>query len=176
MSELNISEKIADSFVTVLKKTKLFEKLDRIQFYMGTFVLLTSVTGIIGMAIHYTNAAKIYENSKIQQNNKMEITDKISDINKLDLHNEHILKQLTNKITDLEHKIIKLTNIQENHLSEIKKQNNMSSNSSLSSLTTNSPLAISCSQIHTYHQINNQEEAHKLQERDLKVGYFNIKT
>ena len=151
MSELNITEKITDSFINVLKKTKLFEKLDTIQFYMGTFVLVTSSIGITSMALHYFNATKIYENIQIQQNNKMEIMDKIDTNNKIEIHNATILKKLSNKINDLEYKIIKLTEIQEIYLIKLNKQNNTSSNSSL---VTNSPIEISCSQIN----MNDEEE------------------
>ena len=118
---------------------------------MGTFVLVTSSIGITSMALHYFNATKIYENIQIQQNNKMEIMDKIDTNNKIEIHNATILKKLSNKINDLEYKIIKLTEIQEIYLIKLNKQNNTSSNSSL---VTNSPIEISCSQIN----MNDEEE------------------
>lgn len=140
---------------------------------MGTFVLLTSVSviGMTGFAIHYSkNTVKIYENSKIQDNNTVEITDKIDLINK----DDKILKQLINKINDLEYKIIKLTETQEHYLIELKKQpiplltvrqaDNISSISSFSSLIEDSSqIQIhSYPQINTYHQINNNDEEDEL--------------
>lgn len=80
MSELKIAEKLADSFVDVFKKTKLFEKIDKIHFYIGSFVLFTSIISITGFAIHYSNTTKINENIQILNNNKREIIDKINNL------------------------------------------------------------------------------------------------
>jgi hypothetical protein len=39
MSDSNLSDKIAESITNILKKTKVFEKIDEIQFYIGSFFL-----------------------------------------------------------------------------------------------------------------------------------------
>lgn len=76
MSEINITE----AFVQVFKKTKVFEKLDKIQFYMGSFLLFTTVICMTSIAIQYSNTTAIYENTRIINNNKRDIIDKINNL------------------------------------------------------------------------------------------------
>jgi len=76
MSEINIPE----AFLHVLKKTKVFEKLDKIQFYLGSFVIFTTVVCMTSVAIQYSNTTAIYENKQIINNNKREIIAKINNL------------------------------------------------------------------------------------------------
>jgi hypothetical protein len=105
MSDSNLSDKIAESITNILKKTKVFEKIDEIQFYIGSFFLISSIyfTGNI--------VSKYYITKKQFNNNKTMIAD-IKDIknNYILLHDD--IKILNNKITELE---IRLTTSLEDH-------------------------------------------------------------
>ena len=64
MSDSNLTEKITDSITNVMKKTKVFDELKNIQFYFGSFVLVSSIVGITSVVIHYFNAKNIEKNQK----------------------------------------------------------------------------------------------------------------
>ena len=40
MSDSNLTEKITDSINNIINKTKIFEKIDNLQFIIGSFTLL----------------------------------------------------------------------------------------------------------------------------------------
>lgn len=121
MSDKNLT----DALNNIMKKTKFFEKLDKIQFYVGSFVLFSSIIGIAGIFIQYSN---INNNKKI--------------IDKIELKYNENLHHLNNKISDLEYKLVYLMDNQQNYLDKIKhspliiigKQENISTSSSISSL------------------------------------------
>jgi len=138
MSDSNLTEKITDSITNVMKKTKVFDELKNIQFYFGSFVLVSSIVGITSVVIHYFNAKNIEKNQK-------DISILREDII---TYNKNILltiKQLYN-----EDKFVNLEKILENHfniLNEIKnlpllsigKIDKLSRSTSVSSIVLDSP-------------------------------------
>lgn len=95
MSDSNLTNKISETITGVFKKTKIFEKMEKIQFLVGTFVVVTSIIGITSIYMNYLNSSKICQISENQENisNIIEIKD-IAQIKKL----ENIINQLDLKI------------------------------------------------------------------------------
>ena len=59
MSESNLTEKISDNMISVIKKTNFFENIKNIEFYINSFFMVGSVIGISGLIIHYFNYTEI---------------------------------------------------------------------------------------------------------------------
>jgi len=57
MSESNLSEIVLKAF----KKTQLFEKLIKIEFYSGTFMILSSLMGLSCVYIHFFNGKSLHQ-------------------------------------------------------------------------------------------------------------------
>ena len=129
MSDSNLSDKIAESITNILKKTKVFEKIDEIQFYIGSFFLISSIyfTGNI--------VSKYYITKKQFNNNKTMIAD-IKDLknNYILLHDD--IKILHNKITELEIRLT--TSLEDHNVLNIEKIDMISASTSLSSFTLDS--------------------------------------
>lgn len=137
MSESNLTEKITDTLNNIFKKSKIFEKLDKIQFYIGTFIFFSSMIGITSITINYINMNKIIQNEKTIKKNMSNIEEKIDNLK----INEKINK-LNLKIDDMENKIIFLLDKQKESLDEIKnlpllnilKKDSISRSTSISSI------------------------------------------
>lgn len=54
-----ISETISETITNVFKKTKVFEKIAKIEFYIGSFVVVSSIIGITNIYMNYYNFNKI---------------------------------------------------------------------------------------------------------------------
>lgn len=111
MSELNLTDKITETITSVFKKTKVFEKMEKIQFYIGSFVFISSIIGLSSIYINYCNLNKIKNlEEKIEQSENIlkyniQITRRQHQIiyNKLieQLKNEvEMYSKLLNKITE----------------------------------------------------------------------------
>lgn len=133
MSDLNLT----DAFTNVIKKNKFFEKLDKIQFYVGSFVLFSSIIGITSLFIHHSNINIIYENRQIINKNKNEI------MKNMEVKHSEILSVMNNMLYNYENKLVALLENQQKSLDEIKnsplvnigRKENISRNVSISSLT-----------------------------------------
>lgn len=85
MSDSNLTERVSETITSAIKKTLAFEKICKIEFYVGTFVIMSSIIGLTNIYINYHNANKIknleekLEGSenilryKIEMNNKQNI-------------------------------------------------------------------------------------------------------
>jgi hypothetical protein len=59
MSESNLTDKISETITNVFKKTEVFEKIERIQIYISSFVIVSSIIGLTGIYLNYYNTDKI---------------------------------------------------------------------------------------------------------------------
>lgn len=112
MSDSNLTNKISETITGVFKKTKIFEKMEKMQFLVGTFVMITSIIGITSIYMNYSNSNKIYQISYLISENQ----ETISNLNNV----ECIIKKLENKIVQLEFKIDILLGNQKNIMNDIK--------------------------------------------------------
>ena len=92
MTEQNITEKITDITINIIKKTKVLEKMNNITFYLKTFVFISSLIGITNITIQYLDFKY-----KINCKKYDEFDNKIKDL-------DNKIKELDNKIKVLENK------------------------------------------------------------------------
>lgn len=59
MSDSNLTDKVSETITNVFKKTEVFEKMEKIQFYFGSFVIISSIIGITSIYMNYCNSNKI---------------------------------------------------------------------------------------------------------------------
>lgn len=59
MSQTNLSDKISETITNVFKKTQLFEKIEKMEFYIRTFVVISSIISLSSIYINYYNTDKI---------------------------------------------------------------------------------------------------------------------
>jgi len=69
MTESNINEKITETIANILKKTKVFEKLNRIEMYAFSFVTITSIYGFVNLFFNNYHYNRNY-NKNITYNEK----------------------------------------------------------------------------------------------------------
>jgi hypothetical protein len=61
-SNSNLTDKISETITNVFKKTEVFEKIDKmgkIQFYVNSFLIVSSIIGLTNIYINYCNIDKI---------------------------------------------------------------------------------------------------------------------
>jgi len=62
MSDSNLRDKISETIINVFKKTEVFEKIgkmEKIQFYVNSFLIVSSIIGLTNIYINYCNIDKI---------------------------------------------------------------------------------------------------------------------
>ena len=62
MSDSNLRDKISETIINVFKKTEVFEKIGKIgkmQFYVNSFLIISSIIGLTNIYINYCNIDKI---------------------------------------------------------------------------------------------------------------------
>lgn len=59
MSDSNLTDKISETISNVFKKTEVFEKMGKIQFYVNSFLIVSSIIGLTNIYINYCNIDKI---------------------------------------------------------------------------------------------------------------------
>lgn len=59
MSDSNLTDKISETITNVFKKTEVFEKIEKIQFYIGSFIVVSSIIGLTSIYINCYNTDKI---------------------------------------------------------------------------------------------------------------------
>ncbi len=124
MTESNL---ISDAISDVFKKTKVFEKIQNFEFYVGSFVFISSIIGISGIAINYYNNQVINEKlsklNRLLENNSRETNKTLAKYYDLsDKHHNEILKIAYNngdKITEIRNEYIMLFDRQQNIIREI---------------------------------------------------------
>ncbi len=124
MMESNL---ISDAISDVFKKTKVFEKIQNFEFYVGSFVFISSIIGISGIAINYYNNQVINEKlsklNRLLENNSRETNKTLAKYYDLsDKHHNEILKIAYNngdKIMEIRNEYIMLFDRQQNIIREI---------------------------------------------------------
>jgi hypothetical protein len=59
MSDSNLTEKISEAITNTFKKTKIFEKFGKIEFYVGSFIVISSIISLTNIYVNYCNANNI---------------------------------------------------------------------------------------------------------------------
>ena len=59
MSESNLTDKISESITNVFKKTEVFEKIEKVEFFINSFIIVSSIFGLTSIYINYCNLNKI---------------------------------------------------------------------------------------------------------------------
>jgi len=112
MSEANsnLTEKISETITHAFKKTKVFEKIGKIEIYISSFIVLSSIISLTTIYMHYCNMNKIkFLEDKIEGCEN--ILKHNIEINRLEnaLHHHKIIKNIKDGITisnDTQEKII----------------------------------------------------------------------
>lgn len=158
MTDLNISEKVTEALNNVIKKTKLFEKLDTIQFHVSYFVIFSTIIGATSLSIQYFNTNKINKHNK-ELSEKYDLI-----INKLENNNNYI-KDVELKINDikllLEEQQKILINIYNLPLLSINNLKTISSTSSIFSLESHVSSTKNESQYFNNEETNDQKANNK---------------
>lgn len=55
MAQANLTENLSDVVTKAFKKTEMFEKILKFEFYIGSFVLISSIMGITCIYMNYNN-------------------------------------------------------------------------------------------------------------------------
>lgn len=55
----NLTEKITETITNAFKKTKVFEKLGKIEIYIGSFIVVSSIISLTSIYMQYSNMEKI---------------------------------------------------------------------------------------------------------------------
>ena len=58
-SNANLTEKISETLTNVFKKTKLFEKIDKIEIYISSFFIVSSIISLTSIYMNYYNIDRI---------------------------------------------------------------------------------------------------------------------
>jgi hypothetical protein len=112
MSDINsnLTEKISETITNAFKKTKVFEKIGKIEIYIGSFIVISSIISLTSIYMNYCNMDRI---KKFED--KIEGCENILkhniEINRLKnaLHHHKIIKNIKDGITisnDAQEKII----------------------------------------------------------------------
>lgn len=59
MSEGNLTDKITESITNSLKKTEVFEKFGKFEFYVNSFLIITSIVGVTSIYMNISNIDRI---------------------------------------------------------------------------------------------------------------------
>jgi len=59
MSDNNLTEKISETITNAFKKTKVFEKIGKIEIYIGSFIAVSTIISLTSFYMHYSNMSKI---------------------------------------------------------------------------------------------------------------------
>lgn len=103
MSDSNLTEKMSETITTAFKKTKLFEKIGKIEFYVGSFIIISSIFTLTTMYMNYSNMSKIKHIEKKIEGSENKLKHNI-EINRMQnsLSNHKIVKYLKHIKSDLD--------------------------------------------------------------------------
>jgi len=152
MSEINLTDRISETITNTFKKTHLFEKFEKVQLYVNSFLIITTIIGVTTIYMNtltnkniHTIKEELQENQNILKYN-IEINSKRNLIEHCNLKSEFLIinKQLSLLLENQE-KII--NHLEEMKLIKISEQNKLSKNlskidciSASASMTTFPPI------------------------------------
>lgn len=133
MSEINLTDKITESITNAFKKTEVFEKIGKFEFYVNSFLIITSIVGVTSIYINILNRERIKDIKQDIQGNEnvlkynIQINRKRNLIEHCNLKSEILIlnKQLA-LILENQEKII--NELEEMKLIKISEQNKLSIN------------------------------------------------
>lgn len=109
-SNPNLTEKISETITNAFKKTKIFEKIGKIEIYIGSFILISSIISLTSIYMNYCNMDKIKRvKDKIEgSENKLKHNIEINRQQNLIYYNKLIknVKNNTELLIDTQDKII----------------------------------------------------------------------
>lgn len=70
MTDIGLTERISESITNTIKKTEAFEKLGKIEFYISSFVIISSIMGLTCVYMNYSTCKEIYNTKKQIQGNE----------------------------------------------------------------------------------------------------------
>jgi len=59
MSDSNLTEKISETITNAFKKTNVFEKIGKIEIYIGSFIIVSSIISLTSIYLNYSATNKI---------------------------------------------------------------------------------------------------------------------
>ena len=59
MSDINVTDKISETITSAFKKTEVFEKFGKIQFYINSFLIVTTIIGVTSISINLLTRSEI---------------------------------------------------------------------------------------------------------------------
>jgi hypothetical protein len=84
----NLTDKISETITNAFKKTKVFEKIGKIEIYIGSFIVVSTIISLTNIYMHYCNMDKIK-----RLEDKLEGTENVLkhniEINRLDNASRH---------------------------------------------------------------------------------------
>lgn len=125
MSDSNLTDKISETISNVFKKTEVFEKMGKMQFYVNSFLIVSSIIGLTNIYINYCNIDKI-------NNLEKKIKD-CENILKCDIKINRQHNEIIYKLIDEVKKEVKFNQIKE---SKLYKPEMISTSTSISSFSS----------------------------------------
>lgn len=92
MGDSYIGDKLPETIANFLKRSKVIEKIDKMKFYITSFVILSSFLGITNFFINYSNSQRITLLEKQKENI----------IETIENHNNECVNRVINRIDELE--------------------------------------------------------------------------
>jgi hypothetical protein len=72
MSDINVTDKISETITSAFKKTEVFEKFGKIQFYINSFLIVTTIIGVTSISINLLTRHEISDiKEQIEGNEKV---------------------------------------------------------------------------------------------------------
>ena len=139
MSDPNFPDKLSECINNFLKKPDVFNKIEKVQFYIGSFVLISSIIGITGILINYSNSNEINKLNKKIKDTELSIKDNLT------LSRTLILNLTENKINQLKDKMYNLFEDNINSLYEIQNSLNIIENLTIMKIVKKDTISVSSS-------------------------------
>jgi hypothetical protein len=97
----NLTENLSEIISNAIRNTKVFEKIEKIEFYIGSFVIMSTIVGLTNIYMNYNNSNKIKELEEKLEGIENVLKYNI-EINKKQnkICYDNIIEQLKNEISD----------------------------------------------------------------------------
>ncbi len=122
MSDDNLSSQISESILKVFKQTKLFEKFNKLNNYIETVIIISSILGLINLGINITNLYISLKNKSDLldiQINIISITNKLSTFEKIIEHTKNTTYNYLNNQKEIMYNIMDIKTLLENSKKDV---------------------------------------------------------
>ena len=134
-----LPDKLSECINNFFKKPEVFNKIEKVQFYIGSFVLISSIIGITGILLNYSNSNEINKLNKKIKDTELSIKDNVT------LSRTLILNLTENKINQLKDKMYNLFEDNINSLYEIQNSLNIIENLPIMKIVKKNTISVSTS-------------------------------